>query len=841
VLRVANRMLATACLAWAALPGWAGHLAHSEPLGLSAPLADCFGDPLPPDCLARMGTARFRLGGEIGALAFSPDGSILASSYGYLWDVASGRLLRALHCGRSLAYSPNGKLLAGMKEDNTIRVWEVSTGKERFRFPGPEGSSWGHNLAFSPDGKLLASGTLEGLIYLLEVENGRERLRLRGHEGPVFDVLFSPDGKLLISSGKDQAIRLWDVVSGRDLGELAWHYGSMSLSPDGKQLALLAWRSGEIRIWDMNQKRKSDPVGIVNGLKEVVFSPDGGQVLTCGREEVRLWDVAERREVFAARKSCRGLLCAAFSPDGKRIATGGSDGRIRFWETATHREIGPAEEHLHEGPVLSVAVAPDGKVVASGSADETVRLWDLPSGRERRAWNPGHFKVRAVAFWLSHKLLVTGGDRDPLRFWDPQTGKEERPWPAREGSYRFETVETLAFSAKGKKLLVSKQGVYLVDAATGLLQRAIAHFAAAGTPALSPDGRFIATRNVPKVTRVVLPPALARRMCGEVIVNPEQPFALWDAATGTRLRWLDGPKEIAPEPLFAFSPDGQMLAWGGWEEGILWDTTTWMEHSRFSLPGSRGVQAMTFSPDSRMLLTGCGDGSVCLWEAATAQERCRFNGHLGAVRGVAFTPDGRFAVTGSDDTTLLVWKVRGQGLGTESRPTVLSPEEGSSLWKQMGSADAATAYRAMKALARASERAPALLQEHIRTAFDCDRSQLDRWIADLDSEEPARREAGQAKLREAGDRAEAALRARLGGKDIVSPEQRRRIESLLSALEKQGASAAGLQLLRAVEVLEWIDTPASRQALKAMAQDAPGRWLQREARFALTRMSTRQE
>jgi hypothetical protein len=273
----------------------------------------------------------------------------------------------------------------------------------------------------------------------------------------------------------------------------------------------------------------------------------------------------------------------------------------------------------------------------------------------------------------------------------------------------------------------------------------------------------------------------------------------------------------------------------------LWDTTTWMEPSSFKLPFQGGVQAMAFSPDSRTLLMGGGDGTVCLWEATTGQERCRFNGHLGAVRGIAFTPDGRFAVTGGDDASLLVWKVRGQGLATDSLPTLRSSEEGLSLWKQLGSADAAMAYRAMKVLARAPAVTPALLEEHIRTTFRCDRSQLNRWIAELDHDEPARREAAHAKLREAGDRAEVALRERLGEKHGISPEHRRRIESLLSALEEKKTTAARLQVLRAVEVLEWIDTPASRQALKAMAQDAPGRWLQREARFALTRMSTRQE
>jgi WD40 repeat protein len=551
------KLLMLVCVGLAALSGWfvpAGLAGPPKPLDRST---DPFGDPLPPECLIRIGTIRWQEGGPISALAYSPDGTLVASSgFGRnvsepsinLWDVASGRPIRRLdgQAGHHLggAFSPNGRLLAAVNGDGTIRVWNVATGIECRRFRIAQDSSWGNNVAFAPDGKTLASGTLEGPICFLDLESGKERLRLRGHEGPVFDVVFSPDGKLLISSGQDQVVRLWDPISGRSLGELTEHHGSLALSPDGKQLALWDSRSITIRIWDLEMKKEGEPLRAGPGIKDLAFSPDSAHLLTCSADDVRLWNLAGRREVVEARKRCRGVSCAAFAPTGKKLATGGTDCRIRIWETATDREFFPAENR-HEGPVLSLAIASDGKVLASGSADETVRLWDLAAGRAIRAWNPGNGEVGVVAFWPRHPLLLTGGKRPPLRFWDLQKGKQEQPWSDPNLSYRLGTnVRGLAYSADGNRLLVTNQWCYVLEAPTGRLLRDLSH--GEGVPALSPDGCNVATINVPKGRP--LPPALVAKLaragcCGPFeIEDPEPPLALWNVALGARVHRLQGPK-----------------------------------------------------------------------------------------------------------------------------------------------------------------------------------------------------------------------------------------------------------------------------------------------------------
>jgi WD40 repeat protein len=295
----------------------------------------------------------------------------------------------------SVAWSPDGTVLASGGKETAISVWLANTGELlQLLRRRPEGrSDWQRgitSLAFSPDGQLLASGGEDGLISLWGLQNGKLIRTLRGHTDPVHSVGFGPNGQLLASAsggGFDFTMRLWSVPTGTllkkvDLQGIGF---SVAFSGDGRMVAGAAW--DQVHVF---RSQNVDRIGAFLGgnkhqaAEVVVFSPDGKVLTTAGDEGiVRGWVISSGESSFTLTKDLpKGetdrILALAYSPDGDTLISGSEGGMIQIWNVKQRRLLSTAKLELgHQVWVGSLAFSRDCRSLAAASTDGVVRIWSI--------------------------------------------------------------------------------------------------------------------------------------------------------------------------------------------------------------------------------------------------------------------------------------------------------------------------------------------------------------------------------------------------------------------------------------------------------------------------------
>ena len=584
------------------------------------------------------------------SVAFSPDGKILASSSAdgtiRLWEVHTGQELRTLTeygPASNVAFSPDGKILANANSNYEIVLWQVATGKELHRLKGHHNHIM--SLMFSPNGKILVSGSRDYKIKLWNVSTGQELRTLDGHIQGVYSVAFSPDGKILASSGHDETIKLWDVSSGRELHTLSadvggfnyLYFNCVAFSPDGKYIAGGSDRS-MIKLWEVANGKELRTLAKdneeVDDIYSIAFSPNG-KILASGGEDktVHLWEVDNGKELRMLTGHDGAVSSVAFSPDGKILASGSSDATIKFWEVGTGKELRTITGYPN--PVYSVAFSPDGQILASASNDTTIKLMELSPGQDIRLLTGHSSYVTCVVFSPDGKILASGSGDEHIKLWQVSTGRELRTLAG-----HFKLVNHVTFSPDGKILASSShdQTIKLWEVDTGEeLYTLTGDSSIVYSVAFSPDGKF-----------------LAGGIRGGKI-------RLWEVDTGRDFRTLPGHFEYYTSytGTVAFSPDGKILASGSRDGEIkFWHVGTRRDKELRTLAGhARDVTFITFSPDGKILASGSLDDTVKLWDVDAGKELGTLAGHDEYITAVAFSPDGKILASGSGDTKIKLWEV----------------------------------------------------------------------------------------------------------------------------------------------------------------------------------------
>lgn len=725
------------------------------------------------------------------------------------------------------AMSPDGRLVA-VGDFNGVRLMEVATGNNMAELKAPEGWT-GFELAFSPDGRFLAGASIGEGTIIWELATKKQLAKTAGNSSrlPGQKLIFSADGRTLAVAAEGIPlmgrgnVEVWRTTTGKHLhtfSDSAKGCDEAALSPDGKLLATCGGvMSGglsdlmnptprrSVYFWDVATGKELRHVDIwARMLNSLAFAPDGKSLAVCSdMEDIRVLDPETGKENRVIHADAIGHGALYYSPDGKLLVVV-AEGQIRTWEIATGQEREPCR--CPPCRFNSLAFTKNG-IVACGTWGHSVRVWHVPSGKELSAPG-GHFgQLASLAFRQKGRQLVSSGSTGELCLWDLSSGQGRLHDPERSASslrereeeptcvvtpdgkfavravglmkqFRCQEIDTgnivseletnliissgTRFSRDGRLAVTAGQGrhfdgstVVCWDTTNGRVLHEFSlkgHFPAA---ALSADGKRIAIYDTDRVT-------------------------LFDTQSGKKLgKSLAASYGFASG--FAISPDGESIAVLSNEGNsvVVCDATAhhkkrelpWVKENSKQSSLSREDGVCLFSDDGRALAFAAMDDEsgvrsrIAVWEIASGAVRAEFTGHAGNVSSLAFSPDGRLLASGGADTTILVWDLT--GLGRRAAPA-LSSQQADALWPDLASKDARRAYQTMWRLIGAPAEAIRMLEGKLKPAH--------------------------------------------------------------------AAAAADLREIRACEILERIGNDSARRLLESLAKGAADGGITREARGSLQRL-----
>ncbi|MFI5916034.1 Hsp70 family protein [Dactylosporangium sp. NPDC051541] len=558
--------------------------------------------------------------GTVAAVAWSPDGSLLASAAEdntvRLWRTVDAGLLCVMEGHedpvRRIAWAPDGRLLATAGEDHTVRLWRSDGSHER-TLTGY--TDWVRDVRWSPDGYHLATASTDGTAKVWRVD-GTLAGAIAGHTGAIWSVAWSPDGGVLATGGTDRRLRLWRAADGHPLGVITGHtggIGSVAWAPSGQVIAT-ASADHSVRLWMAADGRAMATLtGHAGEVRALAWSPDGRTLATAGADRtVRVWNVADGSSLLLTAPA-GGLWTAAWSPDGAHVATAGADGVGYVWQTADGIPRAPLAGH--RGPVRATGWSPDGRFLATGGDDRTVRVWQADAGRPVAVLTGHTGPVWAVAWSPDARYLATGSVDRTVRLWEAGG----RPLAALTG--HLGRIWDVAWSPDQHRIASASTDntVRVWRTADGeQLGDLFGHTARVASVAWSPDGGRLATASGDRTARI------------------------WSATDYKPQLVIDG--HAGGLRAVTWSPDGTLLATASEDRTArIWAADGTPVHI---LDGHLGpVWSASWAPDGRHLATAGDDHTLRIWRAADGAS-------VATVRPWAdgwavFYADGRFKRAGA--------------------------------------------------------------------------------------------------------------------------------------------------------------------------------------------------
>lgn len=329
---------------------------------------------------------------------------------------------------KTIAFSPNGKLVAVGGADGIVRVWEFEP--QTLWHAEQVHAGWLFDLQFHPDGKSLLTGGGDNAIKIWSFGKEWKARILEGHTDDLHGVSFTPDGQRVVSGSDDTTVRVWDLKTGKDqtLGKHDKQVTDVAVHPEG-HLAASSSRDGTIRLWNLDTLK---PAGLLKGhtadVLAIAFSPDGSHIASASYDKsIVVWDVESRQPIHTFKKHSDWAFCVAFSTDGKRLATGGGDKKLYVWNLQDGKLLQEIEQHAE---VSAVEFSPDGKHFVAGLINGYLQLYRTGEQLEHfgvippTGWTPILPGTGAEAISLDEFIRLHADLLNPQsETWDASVGK----------------------------------------------------------------------------------------------------------------------------------------------------------------------------------------------------------------------------------------------------------------------------------------------------------------------------------------------------------------------------------------------------------------------------------
>jgi WD40 repeat protein len=406
--------------------------------------------------------------------------------------------------GTTARLSDDGKLVATIGVDLAVRVWDVEKRRTVSVLRGHD--DYPEDVDFSPGGERIVTGGRDGTARVWDVRSGRQLIVLRGHRGPVTSVAFSPSGDRVLTTGQDGTARVWDVagLGSPHSSDRAPRGLVAAVSADGKYGAV-ARRDEQAAVWDLDASRQVATLrGHLKPITAAAFAPDDRTVVTVsyGEAAARTWH-SDTGKAMAVLHGPNGTVgTGAFSADGKLIALSRQDGSAGVWnvETGTTvRNLPQRRDDLYS----VVALSPDGTRIATGGSAGRVRLWRFS---DIQLMDTARVTVLSdvldMTFSPDSQLLASADTGGSVRVWDLTTDRlRQLPESERHSSLIYH----LEFSPDGTRLLTASadQTAKIIDARTGQTLSVLrGHTFQVSSARFSRDGRYVATTSSDSAVRV---------------------------------------------------------------------------------------------------------------------------------------------------------------------------------------------------------------------------------------------------------------------------------------------------------------------------------------------------